>query len=313
MKMLLRRRFVIIVVIIIVCNIILVGSLWRGILPNPILIVTLDFGSVLALLAILTLAGWGGFSWTQSQNQHQMRDDFEQERRTFEDQLKADRRRFLQRLNHEFKNPLTTIRAAITNLRVLSHPSISQSTLDTIENETVRLSAFVTDLRKLADLEVCPLEKTKITIEDLLQEVVESAGEQPEARTRHLTLHPFPQAPGPLPQILGDYGLLFLAIYNLLSNALKFTQPGDKIEVRAYDDGARIRIEVADTGIGIPPTEISHVWEELYRGQEARTTPGSGLGLAMVKIIVERHDGHVELRSPMSQGTVVTILIPATT
>jgi two-component system OmpR family sensor kinase len=113
-----------------------------------------------------------------------------------------------------------------------------------------------------------------------------------------------------VPDVLGDWDLLFLATYNLLDNALKFTRPGDTVEVRAFEGGAFVVIEVADTGPGILEEEVSRVWEELYRGQGARGVPGSGLGLALVRAIVERHGGRVTLRSREGQGTVVTMRLP---
>ena len=90
----------------------------------------------------------------------------------------------------------------------------------------------------------------------------------------------------------------------------KFTKLGDTVEIRAFEDGDRVVVEVADTGPGIPDTEVSHIWEELYRGQGARGIAGSGLGLALVRAIVERHGGRVGLRSREGQGTVFTIRLP---
>jgi two-component system OmpR family sensor kinase len=119
------------------------------------------------------------------------------------------------------------------------------------------------------------------------------------------------QVPWPVPEIPGDWDMLFLAVYNLVGNALKFTRPGDQIEVRAYEDGASVVIEVADTGPGIPEDELDRVWEELYRGHGARGIPGSGLGLALVRAIVERHGGSARIRSRVEQGTVVTLRLPA--
>jgi two-component system OmpR family sensor kinase len=109
---------------------------------------------------------------------------------------------------------------------------------------------------------------------------------------------------------MADRDLLYLAVYNLLDNALKFTRPGDTVEVRAFEDGASVVIEVADTGPGIPEDELPHVWEELYRGQGARAAPGSGLGLALVRAIVELHGGQINLRSRAGQGTVFTVRLP---
>jgi two-component system OmpR family sensor kinase len=173
----------------------------------------------------------------------------------------------------------------------------------------LRLSRLTSDLRKLAELEGRPLERVPVDIAELLQEAVTLAQEQPEAEARRLTLT-LPQAPWPVPDILGDWDLLFLATYNLLDNALKFTRPGDTVEVRASEGGTFVIIEVADTGPGIPQEELPRVWEELYRGQGAQGVPGSGLGLALVRAIVKRHGGQVTMRSREGQGTVVTMRLP---
>lgn len=181
--------------------------------------------------------------------------------------------------------------------------------LVSVEAQVLRLSRLTADLRKLAELETRSLERAPVDIAELLQEAVVLAQEQSESEGRQLTLT-LPQAPWPVPGILGDWDLLFLATYNLLDNALKFTRPGDTVEVRASEDGTCVVIEVADTGPGIPKEEIARVWEELYRGQGARGVPGSGLGLALVRAIVERHGGQVTLRSRPGQGTVVTMRLP---
>jgi two-component system OmpR family sensor kinase len=113
-----------------------------------------------------------------------------------------------------------------------------------------------------------------------------------------------------LPKVEGDPDLLFLAVHNLVMNALKFSARGDMVEVRAHEQGNHVLIEVADTACGIPNEEAPHIWDELYRGQGARGTPGSGLGLALVRMIVDRHQGHVEMRSRMGQGSVFTVRLP---
>lgn len=119
-----------------------------------------------------------------------------------------------------------------------------------------------------------------------------------------------PQAPWPLPLVSGDPDLLLLVIHNLIDNALKFTRPGETIEVRAFEDANSVVVEVADTGPGIPEEELPYVWQELYRGAAARGVPGSGLGLALARAIVDRHGGKVSLRSRAGQGTVVSIRLP---
>jgi two-component system OmpR family sensor kinase len=298
-------------------------------LTNPIIYMRVDLGTLaviiglaLSALATVGLTLWG---WTERRG--------EQRVVSVRAQVAEERRRFLQRLDHELKNPLTAIRAGLANLvnglatATLRQPfdpstglragsaqdkaqdTAHQEALASVEAQVLRLSRLTSDLRKLADLEARPLERVPVNVAELLQEAVTLAQEQPEAEARRLTLT-LPQAPWPVPDVLGDWDLLFLATYNLLDNALKFTRPGDTVEVRAFEGGASVAIEVADTGPGISQEELPRVWEELYRGQGARGVPGSGLGLALVRAIVERHGGQVTLRSRAGQGTVVTMRLP---
>jgi len=221
-----------------------------------------------------------------------------------------ERRRFLRRLDHELKNPLTAIRAGLANLSESPSDEARREALSSVETQTLRLSRLSSDLRKLAELEVRLVEHSPVDVPALLQEAFRMAQEQPGAAERHLNLS-IPQAPWPLPNIQGDADLLLLAVHNLLDNALKFSRPGDTLELRALEDGAEIVIEVADTGPGIPEEEQPHVWEELYRGEAGRGIPGSGLGLALVRAIAERHNGRVTLRSRLGQGTLFSLRLPA--
>jgi two-component system, OmpR family, sensor kinase len=221
-----------------------------------------------------------------------------------------ERRRFLRRLDHELKNPLTAIRAGLANLAEAPSSEARQEAFHSVEAQALRLSRLAADLRKLAELETRMVERSPVDIGHLLQEAFDISSDHPEARQRHFTIS-IPQAPWPLPVISGDQDLLFLAIHNLLDNALKFTRPGDTIELRAFEDGATVAIEVADTGPGISDEDLPHVWEELYRGMGARGIPGSGLGLALVRAVAERHNGQVNLRSRAGKGTVFTLKLPA--
>jgi two-component system OmpR family sensor kinase len=276
-----------------------------GRLANPILYLRGDLATLFFLVSLL-LSGVLASLVLQ---------DFLADRRyrraliRFQHRAATERRRFLRRLDHELKNPLTAIRAGLANLSSLPGEAARQTALNSVEAQTLRLSRLASDLRKLAELETRPLELAPVNLTELLQEVTAVAGESPKANQRRLTLN-VPQAPWPLPTISGDPDLLFLAVHNLLDNALKFTQPGDTVELRAFEDGARVVIEVADTGPGIPESELPHIWEELYRGQGARGVPGSGLGLALVRAITDRHGGQLSIRSRVGQGTVVTLRLP---
>lgn len=221
-----------------------------------------------------------------------------------------DRRRFLRRLDHELKNPLTAILAGLANLKSIVLDNKAQSALVSIESQVHRLRRLVADLRKLAELETRTLETAQVDMTELVADVYEAASQRQGAQARQLALS-LPRAPWPLPSVRGDRDLLFLAVYNLIDNAIKFTPPEGAVEVRAYEDGDDVVIEVADTGAGIPEAEREHVWDELYRGEGARGVAGSGLGLALVRGIVGRHDGKVSLRSRIGQGTVFSIRLPA--
>lgn len=219
----------------------------------------------------------------------------------------ADRRRFLERLDHELKNPLTAIRAGLANLQ----DQTQGPALASVESQVLRISRLTTDLRKLAELEHRPLERDAVNIEELIDAVVSAVRERPDYAERQVVLS-VPQAPWPVPAVSGDFDLLLLAILNLVDNALKFTTAGARIEIRVREDSGAVVIEVADTGPGIPVDEQPHVWEELYRGAGARSIPGSGLGLALCRAILERHGGILTVRSQVGKGTVFTLRLPVT-
>jgi two-component system OmpR family sensor kinase len=282
----------------------LVGLLITNrLVANPLLYLRTDLGTVLVLVgACVSLLGLTliavrrhiGQIQSQSAAHHQTI-------------AAGDRRRFLQRLDHELKNPLMAIRASVVNLNQLGEEQ--PAPIVGIETQVARLSRLTADLRKLAELETRPLDEGVIDVSDLLNEIVSLASERLEAEQRTLTLH-LPSAPWPLQNITGDRDLLFLALYNVVDNALKFTRPNDTIEIRAFEDDRQIVIEIADTGPGISESDLAHIGEELYRAAAARGVPGSGLGMALVRAIVTRHAGQLTLRSRVDQGTQVTLRLP---
>jgi signal transduction histidine kinase len=273
-----------------------------GLVNNPVIYLKADLGT-LCLLVGLTLSGLFGLGltvWVQI--------DGDQRKRLARARTEAtaDKHRFLQRLDHELKNPLTAIRIALANLDE-SHSG--PDSLSSIQTQVQRMSRLTADLRKLSELETRPIERAEVDLSPLLQQAVELAQDRPEAEGRRLSLT-LPQAPWPLPAIIGDRDLLLLAIHNLVDNALKFSRPGDTLEVRAFEDGSTVVVEVADTGPGIPEEDMPHIWEELFRSQSARGVAGSGLGLALVSTIVQRHGGQITARSRAGHGTVFSVRLP---
>ncbi|MFW6135947.1 MAG: sensor histidine kinase [Chloroflexota bacterium] len=281
--------------------------LWQaGLFPDPVLTLRLraDVGTLLLLAgALVSLLALPAAAVAVYAARRRVR-ELEAARGAWAD----DRRRFLRRLDHELKNPLTGLRAGLANLASLPDSAERDAAQASVEAQLMRLNRLVGDLRKLVELEQRPLERAAVDVGTLLTEMVDVARETLD-RQVSLTL---PQAPWPLPPASGDQDLIFLACYNLVDNACKFTRPGDAIEVRAFEDDRWIVVEVADTGPGIPEEERSHVFEELYRGDNARAVEGSGLGLALVRAVARHHGGRVAVRSREGEGTAFTLRLPQT-
>jgi two-component system OmpR family sensor kinase len=221
------------------------------------------------------------------------------------------RRNFLRRLDHEIKNPLTGLRAALVNLKEAKEEDERTRAVGNASRAVERLTRLLTDLRKLSDLEERAIERFPVHVPELLEDVVTAVKILPVCDGREINVL-IPKVPSPFPAIIGDRDLLLLAVYNLVENALKFTSRNESIEVRALEDGRSIVIEVADSGAGIPADDVSKIFEELYRGSNARGTEGSGLGLALVNRIITLHRGGVGVRSSQTEprGTVFTLRLP---
>jgi two-component system OmpR family sensor kinase len=282
--------------------IILAVLLWTGRLTNHLITARIDLGNLLCGLAPIVAVPWIALSITSNRNRELSLERLRSE-------AADEKRRFIRRLDHELKNPLTAIRAGLANLAETRLDETQFQTLSSIESQTLRLSRLSSDLRKLAELESRPLESAPVDLNEMLQEAYAIALDQPNAAGRQFSLN-VPRVPWPLPAVQGDRDLLFLAVHNLLDNAIKFTQPGNTIEMRAFEDASSLVIEVADTGQGIPEDEMEHIGEELFRARGARGIPGNGLGLALVNSIINLHGGSVSLRSKENQGTVIALRLP---
>lgn len=244
---------------------------------------------VTILITVLLLAVAGLSRWHTARLQQAL----QQQAHSFD----TERRRFIQRLDHELKNPLTAIQVQLDNLQA----SPSETAVADLRTQADRLSHLTRGLRRLADLETRPLEIERVDIEELLGEARELL------QTDRLMLD-VQKLPWPIPPIEGDRELLLIVFRNLADNALKYsTAP---VQLRARHTSGALVVEVIDTGRGIAAEELPLVTEELYRGSNARDVLGSGLGLAMVNRIVERHNGRLEIRSRVGQGTIATLQLP---
>lgn len=263
--------------------------------------VALWTGGTLTGIAGVWTACWMRYDTIWEQRQKQARYD-----------AVADRQRFLQRLDHELKNPLMIMQAVVENALAEVRGGVfgvTHETLTVVNTQTVRMSRLVNDLRKLSEVETIPLDITPVDLDTLLQEVFTTAQEHPDAAKRRFSLR-IPEAPWPLPTIKGDWDLLFLALYNLLENGIKYSVKGDLIELKAREEGEFVYIEVADTGTGIAEADLPHIWDELHRGDNGRGLAGSGLGLALTRSVIKRHGGEVSAKSRLQEGSEMTVMLP---
>lgn len=236
-----------------------------------------------------------------------------------------DHRRFLLRLDHELKNPITALRIGVENVRqVVAAPAGSETDalLSGLAGQSLRLSRLTGDLRKLGALQLEQLDLDQVDVGALLSEIADDAGDLVTQNTAasasgssasiEVTVA-LPGGPFPLPAVRADRDLLQLALVNLVSNAIKFSRPESTVEIRAREEAGptpAVVIEIADTGLGIEPDERDSVWDELARGRSARVLPGTGIGLAVVRTVIGRHGGRCGLRSEPGVGTVVTLWLP---
>jgi two-component system, OmpR family, sensor kinase len=275
--------------------------------PVPILVFKIDVGMIVfvagVVVSLFLLAFWLGSAGTE-RNARRLIDDTLKE-------TERGRRRFLRRLDHEMKNPLTGLRAALVNLQEAQSKDERIRAAENARRAHERLTALLNDLRKLSDLDERQIEREQVDVPDLLNDVVDVARTIPAYEGRNINLF-VTQVPSPFPCVIGDRDLLVLALYNLVDNALKFTSAQEPVEIRALEDGKAIVVEVADSGAGIPSEDLPKIFEELYRGSNARGTEGSGLGLALVNRIVALHGGQIEVRSRQEdpRGTVFTVRLP---
>ena len=221
---------------------------------------------------------------------------------------------FLATVSHELRTPLTSIVSFSELMRAETNSLTADGSqfLDIIERNAHRLLHLVGDLLLLSRLESgsIPLDLTAVSIPQLTEEAARAAAAG--AAKRGVTVH-FSADDGPL--IQADRTRLAQVLDNLIANAVKFSRPNGLVRVDAIWDGDGWGIDVADTGIGIPPEEIGQLFGRFVRASNARTAglPGTGLGLSIVKAITELHGGRVTVDSTLGSGTTFSVYLPART
>ena len=227
-------------------------------------------------------------------------------------ELDRSKSQFVSSVSHELRTPLTSI-IGYLELLTMTEPELDpdhQEMVQVIQRNSSRLLTLIEDLLTQSKIEsgsfrvfrkYAPLAPI---VSGAVQAVVPSAAERGISLELSMA--------DDVGAVVGDPDQLERLILNLLTNAIKFTSQGSvKLDVRR--DDAHVTISVADTGIGIPSDELPNLFSPFFRSTNAeRTAAGTGLGLVIVKAIVDQHDGDIGIESPPGHGTTVTVRLPAT-
>lgn len=228
-------------------------------------------------------------------------------------QVEDMRREFVANVSHELRTPLSIFRGYLETLLDDPHqpPGELLRILEIMERHSDRLNALVEDVLSLARLESpgAELNLSEVDLPELLHSIMRDW----EKRFAAKQLKSHLNFPGNLPLLEADENRLQEVIYNLLDNAVKYSKPGGTVFLRAELEGERVRISVADQGVGIPEADLPRIFERFYRADKARSRElgGTGLGLSIVKHVVQLHGGTVEAASEPGKGATISVLLPA--
>lgn len=212
-------------------------------------------------------------------------------------------------LSHDLRTPLASITGSLSSLLdVETHldPDTRRDLLRTAYEEADRLNRLVGNLLDMTRVQAGALKLAPQPCD--LQDLIGVALQQFNVALRQRPVKV--ELPPDLPLASLDFVLMTQVLVNLLDNALKYSPPESPLEIKVEMVGREIQLHLADSGPGIPPADLPHVFDKFYRGQQVNRIRGTGLGLAISKGIVEAHGGQICLDNRPSGGTVATIILP---
>ncbi|MCU1369494.1 MAG: signal transduction histidine kinase [Ilumatobacteraceae bacterium] len=223
--------------------------------------------------------------------------------------LEAVRRDFVANISHELKTPVGALGLLAETLLDEDDPAVAHRLTERMRREAFRVARTIDDLLQLSQIETSDApEHELVGVDQLIGEAVDRTRPAAELRQVDLVVPPAPDGLA----VVGDRRQLVSALANLCDNAVKYSDPHSKVELRARSSGPWAEIEVIDQGIGIPARDQERVFERFYRVDRARSrdTGGTGLGLAIVRHVVQNHDGEIAVSSREGDGSTFTLRLP---
>lgn len=219
-------------------------------------------------------------------------------------------RRFVADAGHELNTPIAIIEASLEALtEILRENNVKEDLTDIIAKASARMSELASDLIFLARVEnpISHYVMAPVSVRKLLEDVCEDFSTLAKTRDIHFKLGAVTDL-----EVMGNLEFLRRMVTNLASNALRYTDEGGTIIIWSEAEGRNLAIKVSDTGIGIPPESIDHVFDRFYRVDKARARAagGAGLGLSIVKAVVESHKGNITVTSEVGRGSTFKVTIP---
>jgi two-component system, OmpR family, sensor histidine kinase SenX3 len=224
--------------------------------------------------------------------------------------LENVRRDFVANISHELKTPVGALALLAETLLDEDDPVVTKRLVERLTTEAFRVGNTIDDLLELSRLEVATgLATDEVSVASFLAAATDRVLPAAEQRAIEIAV----EEPPVRLTVVGDRRQLVSAVTNLLDNAVKYSEPGSEIDVRARTDGTWVDVTVRDHGIGIPRRDLERIFERFYRVDRARSreTGGTGLGLAIVRHVASNHRGEVRVESREGVGSTFTLRLPA--